>query len=281
MSASCPFPGTVTCVGSTGTRREDDGVAYFHRLDEHTFRASEHTGGAWREDEQHISPALGLLAHVVERDRDARRDDGLVLSRLCYDILGIVPVAEVTTEVRVVRPGRTIELVEASLSHAGRPVALLRAWLMAERDTAAFAGTALPGIPGPDELEAWAPGETWPGGFIGGVEVRRHLEEPGRGWFWARTPVPLVADEPVGATARVAGLLDIANGMTVRADPREVHYPNIDLTAHLLREPVGEWLGVDASITFGDNGIGLTSSRLHDARGPLGSLAQCVTVRPR
>ncbi len=182
MSALCPLPGTVTCVGSTGTRREDDGVAYFHRLDEHTFRASEHTGGAWREDEQHISPALGLLAHVVERDRDARRDDGLVLSRLCYDILGTVPVAEVTTEVRVVRPGRTIELVEASLSHAGRPVALLlRAWLMAERDTAAFAGTALPGIPGPDELEVWAPGETWPGGFIGGVEVRRHLEEPGAG----------------------------------------------------------------------------------------------------
>ncbi len=69
--------------------------------------------------------------------------------------------------------------------------------------------------------------------------------------------------------------------MTVRADPAEVHYPNVDLTAHLLREPVGEWLGVDVSITFGDNGIGVTESRLHDARGPLGTLAQCLTVRPR
>jgi hypothetical protein len=44
---------------------------------------------------------------------------------------------------------------------------------------------------------------------------------------------------------------------------------------------VGEWLGIDASVSFGDNGIGITSSRLHDARGVLGTLAQSLTVRPR
>lgn len=256
-------------------------MAYFERLGTTRFRATERTSGAWREDEQHISPALGLLAHAVEQDRDARREDGLAVSRLCYDILGTVPVAEVDVAVHVVRPGRTIELVEATLAHAGRPVVLLRAWLMSQRDTAAVAGTALPSIPGPGELEPWTPKALWPGGFIGSVEVRRHLEEPGRGWFWARTDVPLLADEPVSTLARTAGLLDIANGMTVRADPRAVHYPNIDLTAHLLRLPAEGWLGVDASVTFGDSGIGLTSSRLHDETGPLGTLAQTLTVRPR
>ena len=256
-------------------------MAYFERLGPSTFRATEHTGGAWREDEQHIAPALGLLAHVVERDRDARRPDRPVLARLSYDILGTVPVDVVDTEVRVLRHGRTIELVEASVAHGGRTVAVLRAWLLVERDSASVAGSPVPGIPGPDELEPWTPSALWPGGFIGSVELRRHLEEPGRGWFWVRTPVPLLAGEEVSPTARVAGLLDIANGMTVRADPREVHFPNVDLTAHLLRVPEGEWLGVDASITFGDNGIGVTSSQLHDAAGPLGSLAQCLTVRPR
>ncbi|GGL22174.1 thioesterase family protein [Phycicoccus endophyticus] len=256
-------------------------TAYFERLDETRLRATEHTGGAWREDEQHIAPALGLLAHLVERDHAARREDRLVLARLSYDILGTVPVDVVDTAVRVLRPGRTIELVEASLAHAGRTVATLRAWLLAERDAAAVAGSALPSIPRPEELSAWVPAETWPGGFIRSVEVRRHLEEPGRGWFWVRTPLPLVAGEPVGATARLAGLLDIANGMTVRADPERVHFPNVDLTAHLLREPVGEWLGVDTSVSFGATGVGLTSSRLHDAQGPLGTLAQCLTVRPR
>ena len=69
-------------------------MAYFERLGESTFLATEHVGGAWNTAEQHIAPALGLLAHAVEADRDVRREDGLALTRLSYDILGTVPVAE-------------------------------------------------------------------------------------------------------------------------------------------------------------------------------------------
>ena len=256
-------------------------MAYFERLDERSFRATEHTGGAWREDEQHVAPALGLLAHAVVRDRAARRPDPYVAARLSYDILGTVPVDVVGVDVRVLRPGRTIELVEARLTHAGRTIVLLRAWLLEPRDTALLAGTPFEALPPPEELPRWDPGTTWPGGFIRTVELHRHLEEPGRGWFWVRTAEPLVEGEEVGGLARTAGLLDMANGMTVRADPAAVHFPNVDLTTHLVREPVGEWLGVDASVTFGEHGVGVTSSRLHDAAGPLGTLVQSLTVRPR
>src|SRR6476469_7806437 len=114
MSSSSPVVGSASDIGT----REDDTVAYFERLGATRFRATERTSGAWREDEQHISPALGLMAHLVEQDRDARREDGMAVARLCYDILGTVPVAEIEVEVRVVRPGRTIELVEATLTHA-------------------------------------------------------------------------------------------------------------------------------------------------------------------
>lgn len=256
-------------------------MAYFERVDGTRFRATEHTSGAWREDEQHVAPALGLLAHVVDRDRRARRSDPFVVSRLSYDIFGTVPVDVVGVDVRVLRPGRTIELVEAAMTYGGRTVVLLRAWLLEPRDTTVLAGTPFDRLPPREELPEWQPSQTWPGGFIHSVELRRHLEEPGRGWFWVRSTQPLVGGEEAGALARTAGLLDVANGMTVRADPAEVHFPNIDLTAHLLREPVGEWLGVDASVTFGHEGVGLTSSRLHDARGPLGTLVQSLTVRPR
>ncbi len=256
-------------------------MAYFERLGPHRFRATEHTGGAWREDEQHIAPALGLLAHETVRHRDSRRPDGLLLSRLSYDIFGTVPVGVVEVGVRLLRPGRTIELVEAELTHEGRTIVLLRAWLLEPRDTAELAGSPFTALPAPEELPDWSPAETWPGGFIRSVRLRRHLEAPGRGWFWVRTTQSLVAGEEVGATARAAGLLDLANGMTVRADPSRVHFPNVDLTAHLLREPVGDWLGVDVSVTFGHHGVGVTSSRLHDAAGPLGTLVQSLTVRPR
>ncbi|MGO4776226.1 acyl-CoA thioesterase domain-containing protein [Lysobacter sp. 2RAB21] len=107
-------------------------AAYFERVDTKRFRATEHVGGGWNPAEQHVAPAFGLLAHAVEADRDARRSDGLRLARLSYDILGIIPIDVVDIEVAVLRPGRTIELVEARLSHAGRVALILRAWIMQE-----------------------------------------------------------------------------------------------------------------------------------------------------
>lgn len=259
-------------------------MAYFERVDESSlrsvFRATEHVGGAWSEHEQHIAPALGLMVHVVEADRDRRRDDGLVLARLCYDILGTVPVDVVTVEVQVVRPGRTIELVEATLSHAGRAAVRLRAWLMQSGDTSTVAGTALPRLEPPDAMAPWDPTTVWPGGFIRSAEVRRTEVEPGRASYWVRSDVPLLAGEQVSALAHAARLFDIANGITVRADPAEVSFPNVDLTAHLFREPEGEWLGFDTTVSFGPHGTGLTSSVLHDRQGPVGTLAQILTVRP-
>jgi len=255
-------------------------VDYFERLGARRFRATEHVGGAWDLETQHIAPALGLLAHVVEQDRDARRGGGLVLGRLSYDILGTVPVAEVDVDVDVLRPGRTVELVEATLAHAGRVAVRLRAWLMEPRDTSSLAGTGYPRIPGPDQTEPWDATTVWPGGFIRSPEVRRAQQAPGRGHFWVRTPVSLVHDEEVSRLAAAVGLLDIANGLTVRAAPTEVAFPNVDLTAHLFAQPEGEWLGFDTTVSFGADGLGLTASVLHDERGPIGTSSQLLTVRP-
>ena len=255
-------------------------MAYFQRRGPGRFRATEHTGGAWDLQTQHIAPALGLLTHVVEQDRDVRRGPGLLLARLSYDILGTVPIAEVDVEVAVLRSGRTIELVEATLTHAGRAVVRLRAWLMEPRDTASLAGTAHRSVPGPDRTEPWDPTTVWPGGFIASVEVRRAQQAPGRAHFWVRTTVPLVDDEPVSRLSSAVGLLDIANGMTVRVSPTDVAFPNVDLTAHLFAQPQGEWLGFDTTVSFGADGLGTTASVLHDARGPVGTSTQLLTVRP-
>jgi hypothetical protein len=255
-------------------------MPYFCRLDEHRFASTEAVGGAWDTREQHIAPALGLLAHAVEQDRDRRRGDGLLVGRLSYDILGTVPVAPVEVTVELLRPGRTIELVGAALHHGGRDVVRLRAWLVQRHDTTEVAGTPLDPMPPPADLQPWDATTLWPGGFIASADVRRDQHAPGRARFWVRTRTPLL-DEPTSDLARLAGLLDIANGMTVRAAPDEVLFPNLDLTAHLFREPRGEWVGFDTRVSFGGTGLGLTSSVIHDLDGPVGTLAQSLTVRPR
>jgi len=254
-------------------------VPYFDRFGEAAFVPTEHVSGAWTLDEQHIAPALGLLTHLVEKDCDYRREDEMVLTRLSYDILGTLAMDEFTATVRVARPGRTIELVESVLTQRGRPAVVLRAWLMQLADTTALSGTALPCIEPAATMPAWDPSTVWPGGFIASTHVRRHQDQPGRARYWVRTNVPLL-DEPVSTTATAAGLLDIANGMTVRANPSDVAFPNIDLTAHLFRQPRAGWLGFDTTITFGPSGHGLTRSTLHDEAGPIGTLAQTLTVRP-
>ena len=256
-------------------------MTYFERVGDRAYRATDHVGGAWNTGEQHVGPSLGLLVHAVEADRDARRDDGLVVGRLSFDILGTMPVDVVHTAVDVVRAGRTIELVEATLSHAGRTAVVLRAWLLQPRDTARLEGSALAAIPAPESLPPWDGTAMWAGGFIASVEVRRGPVEPGRGAFWVRTRVPLVEGEPVSPLARAAGLFDIANGITTRVDPGDVAFPNLDLTAHLFAQPRGEWIGFDTAVSFGAAGVGVTSSVLHDTGGPIGTMAQVLTIRPR
>ncbi|NYI46336.1 acyl-CoA thioesterase [Nocardioides aromaticivorans] len=255
-------------------------MAYWHRTAPHTFTPTEHVGGAWDLATQHIAPALGVLAHEVETDRDRRRQDGLVVSRLSYDIFGTVPIEPIDVSVEVLRPGRTIELVQATASHGGRTVVVLRAWLAEPYDTTPLAGTDLPSIPSADEMEPWDMAGLWRGGFIASLEVRRKELGPGRSMVWVRTPHALVADEPVSRLAAVAGLVDVTNGIAVRADPGEVAFPNLDLTAHFLHAPAEGWLGLDTTQSYGPGGIGVTSSKMHDEDGPLGTIAQTLTVRP-
>ncbi len=256
-------------------------MPYFERVGRASFAPTEHVGGAWTADEQHVAPVLGLLAHLVETDRDARRGDGLRVVRLSYDILGTIPMEPVEIDVRVLRPGRSVELVEAVAAHGGRGAVALRAWLMRPGETAPLRGSALASVPGPGLTPAWNPTGDWQGGFIASVEVRREQTRPGRARFWVRTPHALLGDEPVSPLARTAGLLDIANGMTPRVRPDEVAFPNLDLTAHLFRQPSGGWTGCDTTVSLGPAGVGLTSSTLHDGEGPLGTSSQILTVRPR
>jgi hypothetical protein len=130
-------------------------------------------------------------------------------------------------------------------------------------------------------MQAWSPSSVWPGGFIASAEAYRLEREPGRAAYWVRPKVELIDGEPVSALARAAGLIDIANGMTVRASPDEVLFPNIDVTAHFFNQPTGDWLGFDTFVSFGSGGVGLTHSVLHDEDGPIGVLSQVLTVRPR
>ena len=70
------------------------------------------------------------------------------------EILGVLGYEPFDIEVEVIRPGRTIELIEAVCIQNGRPAVRMRTWFMAQTNTSTIAGTAFPSIPGPNEEEA-------------------------------------------------------------------------------------------------------------------------------
>ncbi|GAA2606620.1 thioesterase family protein [Paractinoplanes durhamensis] len=251
--------------------------SYFERVGEHSYKPTAHVGGAWRTDEQHFSPLGGLIAHAIDR----HRSDGLVLARISYDILGKIALDECEITVETIRPGRTIELLEATVTIAGRAVTRARAWFLAAHDTTAVAGTPIDRLPPPESVEPWPMAELWTGGYIASIEVRRPADAvPGRTSAWITSELDLVAGEPVGPLATYLALVDTANGIAVRQEPTEWMFPNVDLTVHLHRQPEGRWTGLDTSVTFGPTGQGLTSTILHDVHGPVGSAQQILTVRP-
>ena len=133
------------------------------------------------------------------------------------------------------RPGRTIELVEATLRHTGRDAIVLRAWLLVPGDTRREAVSDLATMPPPDAMAPVDLTTVWHGGFIASLEARRIQARPGRAQAWVRTPVALLDGEPVSDLARAVGVLDIANGVTVPVSPQDIAFPNIDLAAHFLR----------------------------------------------
>ncbi|MBZ4014645.1 thioesterase family protein [Streptomyces purpurogeneiscleroticus] len=263
---------------STGVPQYD---SYYEPIDEHRYKPTPHVSGAWDINEQHFSPLGGLIVHAMERHLSARPDSGLVLGRISFDILGRLALDECEIRVETLRPGRTIELIEAVVRIADRPVVRARAWLLAAVDTAAVAGGAGDRLQPPESLSSWPLGSVWPGGYIASLDVRPVAPpQPGRTTAWVSTPLDLVAGQPSSPLASYLALVDTANGIAVRESPTAWMFPNVDLTVHLHRQPAGRWTGLDTTVTFGGTGQGITSTVLHDINGPVGHAQQILTVRP-
>lgn len=270
-------------MDTTNAKDERSAEAYFTRLGENRFCPTSHVGGAWQEDEQHISPMNGLVIHAVERIVAARAEpDAKSVARLSVDILGPLPMDEFELRVETIRSGRSIELLEATVSARGRPAVRTRVWRLQDYETAAIAGGQGAALPPPDSLAQRPLDDIWPGGYIASLDVRPVTpRERGRAVTWISTQVQLIAGEHTSDLARYFGLIDTANGIAIREPIQEWLFPNIDLTVHLHRQPVGTTVGFDTTVVFGPSGQGVTSTVLHDIDGPVGTAQQELTVRKR
>jgi hypothetical protein len=251
----------------------------FYSLDGSTVLPSELTRGPWDPNSQHAGPPSALLGRAIER---CEPRDGMRVGRLTIEILAPVPIAPLTLSAGVVRPGRTVEMLEASLSGPDGEVMRARGWRLAAGEIKAGWEQEQP-PPGPASAaprEFFATGERV--GWHTAMEIvfaRGAFLEPGPATAWMRARVALVEGEEITPLQRVLVAADGGNGVSAPLDWSRFIFINTDLSLHLLRPPEGEWVCLDA-VTRVD-GTGLTDTALWDERGRIGRAAQTLLVRER
>ncbi|MBO1767203.1 thioesterase family protein [Allobranchiibius sp. GilTou38] len=252
--------------------------AFYTSLGSGHYRPSISVQGAWRPDEQHMAPVSGLITEELIRHEPR---ESMRIARLSFEILGLIPLQDLHIEVRTLRPGRTIELLEADLTIGGRTIVRARAWRLQLSDTADVEGSELPAMPAPQDCLAYAEGGAeWQGAFIASLEWRTASDgREGRRGVWVRSAAALLEDEPADPMSSFVMLVDAANGSATRMRPTQMMFPNVDLGIHLVRAPDPAWVGLDTAVTFGADGVGLTSTTLNDVAGPVGRAEQILTVR--
>ena len=276
----------LTQAGSfaSSARRRLPGMddAFYLPLGHDRWRATVHTAGPWDTRFQHGGPPSALLARAIERC--SPREDMLV-ARMAVDILGGIPVDDLELRSRVLRPGRSVELVEAALSAGGRDVARAQAWRVL-RTTQKIAPRQQPAQPLPTETAEGAPSSVdgWLDGYLSAVEWRftaGAFGRPGSAAAWTRLRYPLVDGEPPSPLQRVLAVADSGNGISSELELADWHFINPELTVHLHREAIGEWVCLEAQTAISPGGVGLATSALSDLDGPIGVGAQSLLVAQR
>lgn len=241
--------------------------------------------GPWSPGEAHGGAPAALVAGAIEA-----LEGDVAVSRLALDFLGAVPLdVPLEVEVEIRKPGKRFQLVDAVLRGGGRD--LVRAQAVRLRR----APHETPDAPGPQQppsretyaehtglvLDEHAGGT--PGFFPDAMEIRVVEGAPGSGaataWFRLRAPI-LPGAEP-SPLQRAVAAADFANGLSYRVPITEWLFVNCDLTVHLSRDPVGEWIGLAARTDLGDAGAGLSAGTLFDERGRVGTVAQSLFVQRR
>jgi hypothetical protein len=107
------------------------------------------------------------------------------------------------------------------------------------------------------------------------------FDTPGPAAAWFRMRVPIVSGEPVSPLQRTLAASDFGNGISAAVSWDHYSFVNPELTVYLLREPEGEWIGLDSRTAINAGAIGLAESTLHDEQGAFGRALQSLYVSSR
>jgi hypothetical protein len=246
------------------------------------------TRGGWYDNEQSGGAVLALLGHVLE---DVATLSAMSLTRLTVDIVRPVPVgAPLHVATRIVREGKKIQVVDLTVVADDIETTHARALRIRDLDLTPYDGvpvstsTANPAalLPPPERFESVEHREGVAEFLQTGAELRRTVGPiDGMHAVWCRLRVPVVAGEPTRASSRAAVMLDLVNLLGVDLDRSQATSINPDVSGHMSRGPVGEWVALSGNTYYSPTtGHGVSTALMSDEAGVFGTTSTSQIVQP-
>jgi hypothetical protein len=252
------------------------------RVDDNRVTVSPDAAGPWDASMQHGSAPSALVIWAAER---MATKTPMRIARVTIDLMRPVPLTPLTFETEIIREGRKIQLCAIRLLADG--VAVVAATVLKIRlDMVSLpddVGHRPVDLPGP-EASRPEPADFSTSPFVKGMSLRTargRFGVAGPGAIWYRVDWPLVEGHPVSQAMRAVVAADFCNGTSPALDFHRYTFLNADLTVNMAREPVGEWILLDAESWIGPDGAGLAMARLGDIKGYFGRVTQSLVIETR
>ena len=252
------------------------------RVDGHRVVTGPKAAGPWDARMQHGSAPASLVTWAAER---IPTSVPMHIARVSIDLMRPVPVAPLTLETEVLREGRKIQLCAVRLYADGAlavGATVLKIKSQANELPPDVSGPALE-LPGPDQSPV-DPASFSNSPFVTGMSLRAargNFGVPGPGAIWYRADRPLVEGFAISQAMRAVVASDFCNGTSAVLDFRQWTFINADLTVSMSRQPVGEWILLDAESWIGRDGAGLAMARLADVKDYFGRTIQSLVIENR
>lgn len=216
-----------------------------------TFVGTTLTRGPWNPAHANGSSALALLAHCLD---DVPTLVPMLLARFTVDLMRPLPVGRpLRVDSRVRREGKKLQIVEMVLLDGDVECVLVTALRL--RDQPVGDGQLVPtgSTDGPPPRHFAPPDGSLnlrdlrpePSGALLASDICKAPRTDAAGAAtWVRMLVPVVAGEPVRTNARMAYAFDFASLVGLEVDITTVSMINPDVSAHVLRPAVGEWISL-------------------------------------
>jgi hypothetical protein len=249
----------------------------FFEQDGEAFVPQEVARSPWNPGATMGIAVAGLLMHGAEQvDYPA----SMLPAHVTFDILRPVPFAPTLIRSEVTRDGRKMQMVESHLMAGDIPVARARVLRVREAESPSNAEPTPYPRPEDSPTRPFLPKGYRLSELIETRQVGGEPDRTGPGTVWTRLCADLVQGTPTCPVVHAAMLSDFGNGVSQVVDPKRWSFANVDISLHMVRRPVGEWLLVEADAMLQGMGVALTNMTLADRTGPFGKAHQTLFIEP-